>query len=88
MTETIAITGSKKGDIKVWKIDPDHLEWELIAHHFHHEDMVSNISVSKMGMFVTSSLDGTVNLYTMDKQFSIQRTFYNNKFPVQCAVIC
>jgi len=42
--------------------------------------MVSNISINnKLGMFVTSSFDGTVNLYTLDHEYSLQRTFNHAK---------
>lgn len=62
----IIITGSKKGDTKLWKIDQEALNWEQKVHNFHHDDMVTQINIhSKLGLYVTASLDGLVNLYNM-----------------------
>ena len=74
------ITGSKLGDVIVWKFSPDQnpAPQAILSkqkHFFDHEDQVSSIFIHQdMQYFATSSFDGTCNLYNLWK-LEIMRCF-------------
>lgn len=67
------ITGSKQGDIIVWKFSPEATVApnQILSkqkHFYHHDDEVSSIFIHQdMQFFASSSNDGTANLYSLWK---------------------
>jgi len=74
--DKVAVSGSKNGDVVFWDIGPDKQDWKRRLHVHHHEDFVTSIGI-KDSLVLTSSLDASVNLYTMEGR--LLRTFYHPK---------
>jgi len=65
-SEKTVISGSKGGDVIVWHVpQSDHI-WVVKRHLSDHDGQVSSIVIrDDMAVFVTASLDGTANLYSL-----------------------
>ena len=87
------ITGSKSGDVIVWSYTygatgSTPANWTVKGHKCDHESQITLIHINEdMNMYLTSSLDGSVNLYNLwtDKYL---RTFHHPKLsPIHSAVL-
>ena len=75
--EDFIITGEDKGAIIYWDIDERLQKIGTIKLLMNHDDMVTDVCFkTQMGLFASSSLDGTINMYRKQDQYML-RTFFN-----------
>jgi WD40 repeat protein len=93
--ERVVISGSKSGEVIVWAWQPDmavtsnpQLGWHVRKQRCDHEAMVSFIYISEdMGMYLTSSFDGSASLYNLHSDVHL-RTFHHPQLaPLHSALL-
>jgi WD40 repeat protein len=85
------ISGSKNGDVVVWVHNPGQnpdSNWTVRKHMDDHESQVANIHINEdMCLYITSSFDGTANLYNFWTD-SLIRTFkHPNLSPIHSVIL-
>ena len=86
--ERLVITASKAGDVIVWNVEEHEQHWTIYRHFYDHEAMVTSLFVNEdLGMFASSSLDGSVNLYSLFGAKILRSFFHPQRFPLHSVVI-
>jgi WD40 repeat protein len=89
--ERTVITGTKAGDVIVWTFNGivnQSQSWNVKKHLCDHEGMISSIHINEdMCMYLTSSFDGSVNIYNLWTDKFTRKFIHPKLSPIHSAIL-